>query len=75
MNSTYDDPEVRKVYPFADLLREQLRDSVVRPATPSYSDVTLAIQDTLHPPAGINPQESIKTLGDRLKVLADGGMY
>jgi multiple sugar transport system substrate-binding protein len=75
MNSTYDDPEVRKVYPFADLLREQLKDSVVRPATPSYSDVTLAIQDSLHPPAGINPQNSINTLGDRLKILADGGMY
>ena len=56
MNSTYDDPEVRKVYPFADLLREQLQDSVMRPATPSYSDVTLAIQDTLHPPASVNPQ-------------------
>ena len=53
MNSTYDDAEVREVYPFADLLREQLRDSVVRPATPSYSDVTLAIQDTLHPPASV----------------------
>ena len=56
MNSTYDDPEVRKVYPFADLLREQLQDSVVRPATPSYSDVTLAIQDTLHPPASVTPE-------------------
>jgi multiple sugar transport system substrate-binding protein len=75
MNSTYDDPEVRKVYPFADLLREQLKDSVVRPATPSYSDVTLAIQDSLHPPAEINPQDAISTLSDRLKILADGGMY
>jgi multiple sugar transport system substrate-binding protein len=75
MNSTYDDQEVRKVYPFADLLREQLRDSVVRPATPSYSDVTLAIQDTLHPPASIQPDSAITTLGDRLKILADGGMY
>ena len=67
--------KVREVYPFADLLREQLRDSVVRPATPSYSDVTLAIQDTLHPPASVNPQPSISTLGDRLQILADGGMY
>jgi len=75
MNSTYDDPKVRKVYPFADLLREQLKDAVVRPATPSYSDVTLAIQDSLHPPAGINPQASINTLKDRLNTLADGGMY
>lgn len=74
MNSTYDDPAVREVYPFADLLREQLQDSVTRPATPSYSDVTLAIQDTLHPPASVTPQ-AINTLADRLKVLADGGMY
>ena len=28
---SYDDPAVRKVYPFADLLREQLKDSVARP--------------------------------------------
>jgi multiple sugar transport system substrate-binding protein len=75
MNRVYDDAEVRKVYPFADLLREQLKDSVVRPPTPSYSDVTLAIQDSLHPPASINPEEAIDTLRDRLKILADGGMY
>jgi multiple sugar transport system substrate-binding protein len=75
MNSTYDDAKVREVYPFADLLREQLKDSVVRPPTPSYSDVTLAIQDSLHPPASINPQKAIDTLRSRLNTLADGGMY
>jgi multiple sugar transport system substrate-binding protein len=75
MNSTYDDPKVREVYPFADLLREQLKDSVVRPPTPSYSDVTLAIQSSLHPPASIDPQKAINTLRDRLNTLADGGMY
>jgi multiple sugar transport system substrate-binding protein len=75
MNASYDAPEVRKAYPFADLLREQLKDSVPRPETPAYSDVTLAIQQTLHPPAAINPQSAIKTLGDRLKILAAGGMY
>src|SRR4051794_31549197 len=75
MNSTYDDPKVRKGYPFADLLREQLKDSVVRPPTPSYSDVTLAIQSSLHPPASINPQKAIDTLRSRLNTLADGGMY
>jgi multiple sugar transport system substrate-binding protein len=75
MNSVYDDSEVREVYPFADLLREQLEDSVVRPPTPSYSDVTLAIQDSLHPPANINPEQAIETLRERLEILADGGMY
>jgi multiple sugar transport system substrate-binding protein len=74
-NSTYDDPAVRKVYPFADLLREQVKNAVVRPPTPSYSDVTLAIQDSLHPPAKINPPGAIATLRSRLNTLADGGMY
>src|SRR3954453_22559778 len=75
MNPTYDDPAVRKVYPFADLLRAQLKTAVVRPFTPNYADVTLAIQDSLHPPASINPQKSIDTLKSRLQTLAEGGMY
>jgi multiple sugar transport system substrate-binding protein len=75
MSASYDDPKVREQYPFADLLREQLEDSVVRPATPSYADVTLAIQSSLHPPEEINPESAIDTLRDRLNTLADGGMY
>jgi trehalose/maltose transport system substrate-binding protein len=75
MNASYDDPKVRKAYPFADLLREQLKDAVPRPETPAYSDVTLAVQSSLHPPAGVNPQAAIDTLRDRLNTLADGGLY
>jgi len=75
MNGSYDAPAVRKQYPFADLLREQLKDAVPRPETPAYSDVTLAVQSSLHPPAGINPQQAIDTLRSRLKTLAEGGMY
>jgi multiple sugar transport system substrate-binding protein len=75
MNKVYDDAEVRKVYPFADLLRSTLKQSTVRPFTPNYSDVTLAIQDSLHPPAKINPQAAINTLKSRLETVADGGMY
>jgi multiple sugar transport system substrate-binding protein len=75
MNKVYDDPEVRKVYPFADLLRETLKESTVRPFTPNYADVTLAIQDSPHPPSKLNPQHAIDTLRSRLKTVADGGMY
>ena len=75
MDATYDDPKVRKLYPFADDLRETLDDSVVRPATPSYSDVTLAIQQAMHPPAEVDPQTSIDKLHDYLNIVADGGMY
>jgi multiple sugar transport system substrate-binding protein len=75
MNASYDDPDVRKLYPFADLLREQLKDSVTRPETPAYADVTLAIQQTLHPPAAVDPAADIDTLRDRLETLAEGGLY
>jgi multiple sugar transport system substrate-binding protein len=75
MSASYDDPKVREAYPFADLLREQLQDSVPRPKTPAYSDVTLAIQQTLHPPRAVQPQSAIDTLGDRLKTLSEGGLY
>jgi trehalose/maltose transport system substrate-binding protein len=75
MNASYDDSKVREAYPFADLLREQLKDAVPRPETPAYSDVTLAVQSSLHPPAAVNPQAAIDTLRDRLNTLADGGLY
>lgn len=75
VNSSYDDPQVRKSYPFADLLREQLKDAVPRPYTPNYADVTLTIQATLHPPQTIDPQPDVSLLSDRLKTLADGGLY
>ncbi len=75
MNSAYDDPKVREQYPFADELRETLADSVVRPATPSYADVTLAIQDAIHPPAEVDPKASFDKLKSNLQVVADGGMY
>ena len=37
--------------------------------------VTLAVQQTLHPPAEINPSADIETLKDRLNTLAEGGLY
>ena len=51
----YDDPQVRATFPFADLLRETLRDAVQRPQTPLYADVSLAISHSLHPMRVIDP--------------------
>ena len=75
LNALYDDPAVRKSYPFAELLREQINNSVPRPETPAYADVALAIADTIHPPAAINPTKTIDTLRDRLDILIKGGIY
>jgi multiple sugar transport system substrate-binding protein len=58
----YDDPEVRATFPFADLLRETLKDAVQRPKTPLYSDVSLAISRTLHPLSRIDPVRDAEPL-------------
>lgn len=58
----YDDPSVRETFPFADLLRETLRDAVHRPQTPLYTDVSLAIAHTIHPLREIDPVEDTKRL-------------
>jgi multiple sugar transport system substrate-binding protein len=55
LESIYDDPQFKKDYPFADLIREGLETAAVRPRTPVYSDVSQAIFTTLHPPSSVQP--------------------
>ena len=61
----YDDKRIKKAFPFADLLRETIADGVPRPVTPAYSDISLAIQQTLHPPQDIEPQKTIDDLKEQ----------
>jgi multiple sugar transport system substrate-binding protein len=61
-SALYDDPTVRKTFPFADLLRDTLRDAVQRPQTPLYNDVSLAISRTLHPMSRIDPAKDVERL-------------
>lgn len=72
--ASYTDPSVVKAYPFAAILLKQLENATNRPETPFYSDVTLAIQQTLHPPSSINPTQDIKSLKSCLKTLFKGGL-
>jgi multiple sugar transport system substrate-binding protein len=54
----YQDPVVTKAYPgFAELVKQSIDDAGVRPLTPAYTDLSLAIQRTLHPPSKINPDD------------------
>ena len=62
----FDEPGVREVFPFADLLRETLEDAVQRPRTPLYNDVSLAISRTLHPLAGIREEHHLQRLRSAL---------
>jgi multiple sugar transport system substrate-binding protein len=63
IESLYEDAAVRDTFPFAEVLRETLRDAVLRPRTPLYNDVSLAISHTLHPMRGIDAERT----GERLR--------
>jgi len=52
--AVYDDPEVQKVYPMADTIRDSLAAAAPRPLTPYYSEVTGGIQREYHPPAAVS---------------------
>ena len=51
----YDQPAFAKAYPFHQLIKQQLQTYGLRPQTPAYADVTLAIQKTLSPTSSIDP--------------------
>jgi multiple sugar transport system substrate-binding protein len=71
----YDDPKVKKAFPFGDLMRQSLDEGVPRPVSPAYSDISLAIQKTFHPPNGIDPGSVVDELEDKLDKAAEGKIF
>ena len=66
--SIYDQPAFEKAYPFHQLIKQQLETYGIRPQTPAYADVTLAIQKTLSPTSNINPKTVVSTLRNEIKL-------
>ena len=62
----YDQPEIEKVYPgFAQLIRESIEAAAPRPSSsPAYQDISLAIQDAVHPTTDIDPDDASDTYED-----------
>ena len=76
IEALYDAPTVRAAMPFADLLRDTLRDAVQRPQTPVYYDVSLAISRTLHPLHAIEPARDAERLRELLgRALRSEGLF
>jgi len=71
----YEDPEFTEANPFADELRQSLDEGVPRPVTPAYSDISLAIQKSFHPPEGIDPDAVADSLKDKLDKAAEGKIF
>ncbi|WP_246117423.1 extracellular solute-binding protein [Cellulomonas composti] len=53
--AAYDDPQVAKAFPMADVIRESLEQAAPRPQTPYYNEVSIGLQETWHPPISVNP--------------------
>jgi multiple sugar transport system substrate-binding protein len=71
----YDAPALRRHYPAWREIRDALDTASVRPATPAYASVSLAISDLLNPPAKIKPGIMVGQLADRItKAVASQGL-
>jgi len=73
--SLYDDPRLKKAFPFVDQLETALREGVPRPVLPNYADFSLAIQKSLHKPSEIEPGPSIADLKSKLETVQAGGLF
>ncbi|MCW2511253.1 MAG: malE [Mycobacterium sp.] len=70
--SLYDDPAFQKKYPQYAIIREQLTNAAVRPATPVYQAVSTRISATLAPINAIDPEKTADELADQVQKAIDG---
>jgi hypothetical protein len=43
--------------------------------TPAYSDISLAIQKSFHPPDGLDPESAEDTLRGRMEKAGEGAIF
>lgn len=70
--SLYDDPAFQKKYPQYAIIREQLTNAAVRPATPVYQAVSTRISATLAPITSIDPERTADELTEQVQKAIDG---
>ncbi len=75
ISAIYDDPKTKADFPFYGLIRQGLEHGGPRPATPAYSDVSLAIYSTLSPPKNAASKDAVGQLRKNLdKALSPDGV-
>jgi multiple sugar transport system substrate-binding protein len=75
LSSLYDDPSLQKDYPFRKDIQKALENASVRPKTPAYQSLSVAISHAVSPPRGINPTSTEKSLVSGLEdALASKGL-
>jgi multiple sugar transport system substrate-binding protein len=66
LRGLYDEPPFIKAYPFAKDVLTSLQLASVRPLTPAYQNVSIAVSHTLSPPSAIKPVSSVRTIRDQI---------
>jgi multiple sugar transport system substrate-binding protein len=67
LRSLYQAAELTKSYPFAADVLAALETASVRPRTPAYQNVSIAISHTLSPPSAIQPASSVADLRGQIQ--------
>ncbi len=70
--SLYDDPAFQEKYPQYEIIRQQLTNAAVRPATPVYQSVSTRISATLAPINQIDPERTADELAEQVQKAIDG---
>jgi multiple sugar transport system substrate-binding protein len=70
--SLYSDPQFQVKYPMYTIIRQQLTDAAVRPATPAYQAVGIRLATTLSPITQIDPERTADELSTEVQKAIDG---
>jgi multiple sugar transport system substrate-binding protein len=73
--SLYNNPQLKKAFPFTNILKAEIADGVARPVTPFYSDISQAIQHSLSPERDIDPPNTINDMKDKLQKAKNGELF
>lgn len=71
-SSLYSDPQFQAKYPMYTVIRQQLTDAAVRPATPAYQAVAIRLATTLSPITEIDPDSTADRLTAQVQKAIDG---
>lgn len=70
--SLYSDPQFQAKYPMYGIIRQQLTDAAVRPATPVYQAVSIRLASVLSPITAIDPERTADELVVQVQKAIDG---
>lgn len=70
--SLYDDPEFQAKYPAYNIIRDQLANAAVRPASPFYQAISTRISAVLEPVTAIDPERAADALAVEVQKAVDG---